>query len=186
MRHSAFSSGSAMVFSAARRAGIGSVMRFSVVDVSHDRSGGAGSVANYLSLTQILDLTAGRAAGSAPEPRISQTSPMRSAGVIRSGLRALGRLAGRARQDVAASGLSAILAGESAFMGLDSASPEGRNSRYSCYPRFADGQWREFKKAGHCCRQILPRGRGPSMTVVVSRCRRGRACSWCAFRLASR
>ena len=48
VRHSALSSGSAMVFSAARRVGIGSVMQLSVVDVSHDRSGQAGSVANFL------------------------------------------------------------------------------------------------------------------------------------------
>jgi hypothetical protein len=47
-RHCAFRSGIGMVFSATMRAGIESVMRFSVVSVLHDRSGQAGSVADFL------------------------------------------------------------------------------------------------------------------------------------------
>jgi MFS family permease len=44
-------------FSAARRAGIGSIMRLSVVDPSHDRSGRARRAANFLQWRQILRLT---------------------------------------------------------------------------------------------------------------------------------
>ena len=47
----------------ARRAGIWSVMRVSVVSVLHDRSGRAGSVANSLRCLRIVHLTVGHGGG---------------------------------------------------------------------------------------------------------------------------
>ena len=59
------------------------------------------------------------------------------------------------------------------FMRLDSASPESRNSPYSCYPGFADRQWRECRKI--VCsggrRGTRPPGRSEGMLAVTLRCK---------------
>src|SRR5688500_14836774 len=78
-----------MVFSAARRAGIGLVMGFSVSDVSHDRSGRAGRVANFLRRQQILALTSGDAVQWPSAGRPRRAAPSRSCGGGAAGSRAL-------------------------------------------------------------------------------------------------